>query len=113
MITLGQIIAIIVASLGAVIWLLAMVAPNLEALFANWRIKLTAVIVGFLMVVGGMWATPYFAHKPKTLIESGQQTIVKGRESAQGAWKRTIDWYNDWRLWGTDPAQKKPGAPQK
>lgn len=91
MIKTDQVLAIIIATLGVTGAFLALTAPNLERLFADWRIRLGGAMLGMICLIGGIWGVPYYAHAPKTVIDSGREVIGKGTGAARDGMKRLHD----------------------
>lgn len=101
----GQVLAIIVATLGVVAALIALSMPNFDRLSGYWRTRLATALVGLCCLVGGIWASQYYAPKTKTLVDSSREVLDKGRGTATDLWTQARDAWDRYR--GNAPKEKQ------
>ncbi len=101
--TVGQILSIIVATMAAILVILALAPVDFTHVFRDWRLRLATAIVALCVAVSGVWAVDYYAARPKTLVETSREVAERGSEKAKTTWLKTRDWIVDtFRLHETD-----------
>jgi len=108
--TAAQVIAIVCSAIGGIAMLIAMVKPNFERFLSDWRLRTGTGIVGFLILLAGIGGAFHFAHKPKTLVESGREALDKGAHMARDGARRvqeSLPQAPRWWPWGEKPTEKQ------